>query len=130
MSKNLLQIDVSNLKNFGEEDLIKINISNDEFVQVNFSKLISYSKYIRDKYKYSEALITIENYLKNFARDKKIKKESIRHFIELIEKEKVTILNEHYHDIYRLSEYFDIPIFLYALDKIREETLYKDEKQC
>ena len=51
MSNNLLQIDISNFKNVGEEDdLIKLNLDDDDFAQVNFSKLVSYSKYIRDKY--------------------------------------------------------------------------------
>lgn len=47
MSKDLLQINISNLKYVDrKKSLIKINIDNDDFVHANFPKIVSYSKYI------------------------------------------------------------------------------------
>ena len=61
MNKKLLQIDVSKFKNeTEEEDLIKIKLDKEDIVTVNFSKLVNKSKYIRDKYKYSEAINAIQ----------------------------------------------------------------------
>ena len=56
MSDYLLQIDLSNLDNKIENDLIKIRFGDEDVIQVNFSKLVNKSNYIRDKYKYSESL--------------------------------------------------------------------------
>ena len=53
MNKNHLKIDISKFKYVGEEeDLIRIKLEEEDEVQVSFSKLVTYSKYIRDKYKY------------------------------------------------------------------------------
>ena len=127
MNKNHLKIDISKFKYVGEEeDLIRIKLEEEDEVQVSFSKLVTYSKYIRDKYKYSEAKIFIEHDLKNYSKNNNIKTSSIKHFIELFYEEQVTIFKEEFFDIYRLSEYFDIGVFIFSLDELLEERLYKD----
>lgn len=50
MSKRNLQIDISSSKYSAKGDLIKFRLKNEDIVQVNFSKLVSQSKYVRDKY--------------------------------------------------------------------------------
>ena len=61
---NLITIDVSKSKYTSEDDLIKITLKDGNNIEVNFSKLVSLSKYFRDKYKFSEAVELIQ-YLLN-----------------------------------------------------------------
>ena len=107
--KGNLHIDVSKAKVQREEDLIEIPFQDEEVFQVNFYKLIHQSKYIRDKYKYSEAINLIQCEIKEIIRKYNIKEESIKFFIQLIQEEKITLPIEHYKDIYTLSEYFCVP---------------------
>ena len=127
MDKSILKIDVSKKKcESDEEDLIKIKLSNGEIIETNFSKLIKQSKYIRDKYKYSEAQHLIQHEMNQIKTDMHINNESIKLFIQLIQEEKVNIPIEHYKDLYALSDYFDIPKFIQELDEINQNEIYKD----
>ena len=122
MSKNLLQIDVSSPNK--EEDLIHIKINEDETISVNFCKLVKRSKYIRDNYKYSEAIDFLQPEITEIQNKYHIKEENIKCFIQLIQDEKISIPIESYKDIYTLSEYFKIHTFTQILDKISRETLF------
>ena len=124
MSKSHLQIDFSKSKR--DKDLIEIKFQNDDSVQVNFSKLVCHSKYIRDKYNYSEALNSFQQEIDEIEQNMKIKEESIKFFIQLIQEEKITFPIEHYKDIYTLSEYFCVPTITTELDNIRGEELFND----
>ena len=127
MDKSILKIDVSKKKcESDEEDLIKIKLSNGEIIETNFSKLIKQSKYIRDKYKYSEAQHLIQHEMNQIKTDMNINNESIKLFIQLIQEEKVNIPIDHYKDLYTLSDYFDIPKFIQKLDEINQNEIYKD----
>ena len=63
MEEHLIQIDVSNSKYKTKDDLIKIKFENEEDIQINFTNFFIQSKYLLDKYKYSEGLDSIQNEL-------------------------------------------------------------------
>lgn len=126
MCKLFLQIDVSNIKDQADENFIKIRFQNDDAFQVKFSTLINKSKYIRNKYKYSEALDSIQEEIEEIEDKFNISEESIKDFFHLIQDEKVNIPIERYRDIYTLSEYFCITKFTTVLDKISRKELLKD----
>ena len=125
MSKYLLSVDVSKSQLI-EEDSIDIRFTSGSLIQVKFSRLVSQSKYVRDKYKYSEAVNFFQLEIDKLENEFKIKEESIKHFIQLIQEEKVNISIEHYRDFCTLSEYFCIPRFTRALDDIRQQELFND----
>ena len=124
MSKDLLEIDISKAKR--EEDFIEIRFRNEEVVQVNFSKLFNQSKYIRDKYKYSEGIEFIQQEISDVEENMHISYESIKHFIKIIDEEKIKFGIEHYKNIYTLSEYFCTSAITTELDKISYIKLFKD----
>ena len=126
MSDYLLQIDLSNLDNKIENDLIKIRFGDEDVIQVNFSKLVNKSNYIRDKYKYSEALDLLQAEIEEIETNYNINEKSVKLFIQLIQEEKINIPVEHYKNFYTLSEYFQIPQFTSILDNISRKDLYKD----
>lgn len=127
MSKRVLQIDVSNSEyETDDEDLIKIILENEDIIEINFSTLIHESKHIRNKYKYPEALDTIQNEFDEIQKRYKISSECIKLFIQLIQQEKVSIPINHYKDFYILSEYFCIPRFTREFDKIIRNELFDD----
>ncbi|KAK8837309.1 hypothetical protein M9Y10_036740 [Tritrichomonas musculus] len=127
MSKSIFQIDVSNSEyEPEEEDLIKIILENDDIIYVNFSNLIHKSKYIREKYKYSEALNSIQDEIDEIKNRLKISPVSLKLFMQLIQQEKINIQIDHYKDFYILSEYFYIPKFTRELDNIGINELFND----
>ena len=103
MNKDLLHIDISESYLESKDDLIDIEFANGYRIQVKFSKLVDQSKYIRDEYKYSEAVNFFQNEIDKLENNLKINEESIKLFIELIQQEKVNILIKHYSDFCMLS---------------------------
>ena len=91
MSKHLLQIDVSKYEHGykPEEDLIKIRFQNEEYLQINFPRFYSQSKYIRDKYKYCEALDSIQSEIDDIDNKLHISDDSVKSFLKLFEEDKV-----------------------------------------
>ena len=126
MSKQLLRIDASSLKNKKDEDLTKIKFKNADDLQIDFSTFYIKSKYLLDKYKYFEALESIQSEIDEIKQKFDMNDESIKCFIKLIEGEDVDLPIEHYKDIYRLSEYFCIPQITSILDKISRDELFND----
>ena len=124
MIEDLLEIDISKSKR--DEDLIKVRLGNDEVVQINFSKLYLQSKYLQSKYKYSEGIDLIQQEIQDIEEKKNMNTTSIKLFLTIIEEEKVQFLNEHYKNIYTLSEYFCTPTITTELDKISSEKLFQD----
>ena len=127
MSEELLEIDNTKTQDENEEeDLIEVGISHEKHFKVNFSKLVSQSKHVRDKYKYSEAINSISDELSQLQKTTRIKETSIEHFLKYIQEGKVTIRSEYYYDIYKLSKYFQILRLTRALDKIYHSKLCAD----
>ena len=123
----IFQIDTPSLINEQEdEDLIKIKLKNDDIIEIKYSKLVNQSKYIRDKYKYSEAIYSIQTEIEYIVNQMKINDNSIKFFIQFIHEEKVAIPIEYYRDIYILSEYFNTSILTKELNKISNNELFSD----
>ena len=127
MSQHFLQIDVSNSKcKESENEMIKISIKNEDVLQVNFANFFIQSKYIRDKYQYSEALLLISTEFEKMRSEFNVSYESIKYFIQLVQQEKVNIPIEQFKNLYILSEYFNIPKFTNELEKIYMSKLNQD----
>ena len=126
MSQKLLQVDISKSKR--EDGFVQIRFKNEDVIQVNFSKLVDQSKYIRDKYKYSEALSSVQYEIEEIEEKMDINDESVKIFMQLIQDEKVDLPIEHYKGVYTLSEYFYVPTITAELDNISRKELFKDLK--
>ena len=126
MNRCLLHIDVSDSNDNIEDDLIKIKLSEEDVVQLNFTQFFIRSKYLRDKYKYLDAINSIQNEILEMKQINNIQEESIKIFFELLEEEKITIPIEIYKGIYKLSEYLNIPKFIWNHKRIAEEKLFQD----
>ena len=74
MTKSLLKIDISNSKNEIKDDLIKIKFQNEDDVQINFTNFFFQSKYLLEKYKYSEAIDLLPSEMTNFVRNSTLMK--------------------------------------------------------
>lgn len=104
--------------------MVKISLKNQNIIQVNFLKLHNRSNYLRDEYKFLEALSSIQTEIDEIERTLETKDESIIQFFQLIEDSVVDILIEQYKDIYAISQYFCIPKFIDELDNIKRYQLY------
>ena len=124
MNKELLYVDISKSKK--EEDLIEIRLGNEEVAEINFSKLFNQSRYLRDKYKYSECIELIQEEIHHIKENTNVCDKSMKLFIELVSEDKIKFPIEHYKDIYTLSEYFCIPTITTELDKISRDKLFQD----
>lgn len=92
MIQRLLEINKSNLiYEIDDEDKIFIKFQNEDIHQISYSNLVFHSKYIRDKYIYSEAKECIQKEIEQIKKEYKIKDDCIKFFIDLIQHEKVNI---------------------------------------
>ena len=123
---NYLQIDVSKKKYEAKEDLVQIRFQNNDAFQINFTKFFIQSNYFLDKYKYSEALNSIQEEIDNISNKFNISDESMKYFLEFVSTNKVNIPIDHYKAFYTLSEYFSIPKFIDELDNISQKELFND----
>ena len=127
MSEQLLEIDITKRRDEnGDEDFLDIRVSQEKHFKVNFSKLVSQSKYIRDKYKYSEASSILSEEISQLQRTTKIKEKSVEHFLKIIQTGKVIIKYEEYQDMYKLSKYFELTRLTHELDEIFNYKMCKD----
>ena len=92
MSQEPLQIDISKSKyEMKKRDKINIKLGDEEIIQVQYSEFFLQSKYIRDKYKYSEGSDHLQTELDNVEQKYNINKSSVQIFFELIQEGKVSV---------------------------------------
>ena len=119
MSEQHLEIDITKTHDENnDEDLIDIGLGEEKHFKVNFSKLVSQSKYIRDKYKYSEAIISLTEEILRLQKTTKINDENIEQFVKYIQTGKVIIGYEEYQDMHKLSKTFEITRLTHELEAI------------
>ena len=95
MSQQPLQIDISkSTREIKKRDMINIKLGEEDIIQVQYSQFFLQSKYIRDKYKYSEGSEQLQTELDNIEKKYNIHKTSFHIFIELIQEEKVSVPTE------------------------------------
>ena len=127
MSEQLIDIDITKIQERnGDEDLIDIEIGQEKRFKVNFSKLVSQSRHVRDKYKYSEAVCIISSELSRLQKTSGIKETSIEHFVKYIQSGKVKFGYEEYYDMRKLSKYFEISRLTRELDEIFDSKMCDD----
>ena len=127
MSEQLLEIDITKKQEeIYDEDLIDIGIGDEKHFKVNFSKLVSQSRHVRDKYKYSEAVCIISSELSRLQKTSGIKETSIEHFVKYIQSGKVKFGYEEYYNMRKLSKYFEISRLTRELDEIFDSKMCDD----
>ena len=102
MAKNFLEFDASKPEYEREgADIIKIVICNDKenHVNLNFTNFFIKSRYIRDKYSYTDGIVQIQSEFDSVCQAHHIMAESVRLFVSLIDSEKGRIPIERYSDI-------------------------------
>ena len=119
MSEQHLEIDITKTQDENnDEDLIDIGLGEEKHFKVNFSKLVSQSKYIRDKYKYSEAIISLTEEILLLQKRTKINDDLVEQFVKYIQTGKVTISYEDFYSMYKLSKTFEITRLTHELETI------------
>ncbi|KAK8875610.1 hypothetical protein M9Y10_005779 [Tritrichomonas musculus] len=92
-------------------------------IQISFIQLYKYSQLFRDKYLTEESRESLSEEILQFQNQFDIKEENIILFFKLIQDENVSIINDNYRDLRKLSDYFKVQKLRKFLDKYSKNYL-------